>query len=117
MGNPLRFIITPGQRNDCTQAVEILKGLEAKNILADKGYDSDEIVKAIEENGGIAVIPPKSNRKIKREYDTEIYKERHKIECLFGFLKHYRRLFSRFEKIKTRLEAFLYFVAALQWLK
>ena len=113
----MRFIITPGQRNDCTQAIELLKGLKAGNVLADKGYDTDAIIAAIEKTGGIAVIPPKANRKIKREYDAELYKERHKIECLFGFLKHYRRLFARFEKTKTRLEAFLYFVAALQWLK
>jgi len=113
----LRFIITPGQRNDCTQATELLKGLKAENVLADKGYDADAIIAAVEESGGIAVIPPKSNRKIKREYDAELYKERHKIECLFGFFKHYRRLFARFEKIKTRFEAFLHFVAALQWLK
>lgn len=117
LGNPLRFIVTPGQRNDCTQAIVILKDLKAEHVLADKGYDTDEIITAIEKSGGIAVIPPKSNRKIKREYDIELYKERHKVECLFGFLKHYRRLFSRFEKIKTRFEAFLHLVAALQWLK
>ncbi len=67
--------------------------------------------------GSDAVIPPKRNRIVKREYDKEIYKERHKIECLFGFLKQYRRLFSRFEKLASRLQAFLHFVAALQWLK
>ena len=113
----MRFVITPGQRDDCTQAIEMLQGLKAENVLADKGYDADAIIGAIEKSGGIAVISPKSNRKIKREYDAELYKERHKIECLFGFLKHYRRLFARFEKIKTRLEAFLHFVAAMQWLK
>lgn len=113
----MRFIITAGQRNDCTQAIEIIKDLDADYVLADKGYDANAIIAAIEENGGIAVIPPKSNRITQREYDKELYKERHKIECLFGFLKHYRRLFSRFEKIKSKFSAFLHFVAALQWLK
>ena len=94
-----------------------MKDFKAGAVLADKGYDTDEIVASIEKNGGIAVIPPKSNRKIQRKYDTELYKERHKIECLFGFIKHYRRLFSRFEKIKTRFSAFLHFLAAIQWLK
>ena len=65
----------------------------------------------------IVIIPPKKNRIIQREYDKELYKERHKPKCLFGFLKHYRRLFVRFEKLKSRLQAFLHFVAALQWLK
>lgn len=113
----MRFIITPGQRNDCTQAVEILKDLDTAAVLADMGYDTDEIIAAIEESGSVAIIPPKANRIIQREYDEELYKERHKIECLFGFLKHYRRLFARFDKMKVNFSAFLHFVAALQWLK
>jgi transposase len=117
LGNPLRFIVTTGQRNDCTQAIELFRDLRADNLIADKGYDVNAIIKTIEETGCIATIPPKSNRRIKREYDAELYKERHKIECLFGFLKHYRRLFARFEKTKNNFSAFLHFVAALQWLK
>ena len=62
-------------------------------------------------------IPPKKNRKEERVYDKHLYKERHKIECLFGFLKHYRRLFARFDKLKRNFTAFLHFVAAFQWLK
>ena len=46
------------------------------------------------------VISGRKNRLEKIDYDTHLYKERHKIECLFGFLKHYRRLFSRFDKLK-----------------
>ena len=117
LGNPLRFIVTPGQRNDCTPAIEILRGFGTGAVLADKGDDVDEMVAIIEESGAIAVIPPRANRKTQRNYDTALYKERHKIECLFGFLKHYRRLFSRFDKLKSQFVAFLHFVAALQWLK
>jgi transposase len=67
--------------------------------------------------GMIAHIPPRKNRLEERLYDTELYKERHKVECLFGFLKHYRRLFSRFDKLKQNFTAFLHFIAALQSLK
>jgi len=117
LGNPLRFIITPGQRNDCTQALALLDGFVAEAVLGDKGYDANAIIDAIEASGATPVIPPRSNRTIQRLIDLELYKERHKIECLFGFLKHYRRLFSRFDKLKSRFSAFLHFVAALQWLK
>jgi len=86
-------------------------------FLADKGYDSDAIVAHIREGGALCVIPPKKNRKVQREYDKALYKERHKVECMFGFLKHYRRLFSRFEKMASRFQAFLHFAAALQWMK
>jgi len=95
----------------------LLKNKSYKALLADKGYDSNEIVDYVKSIGATVVIPPKKNRRAHREYDKEIYKERHKIECLFGFLKHYRRLFSRFEKIASRFQAFLHFVGALQWLK
>jgi transposase len=117
LGNPLDFVLTPGQAADCKHAVALLENKEYKALLADKGYDTDEIVAVVAESEALCVIPPKKNRKIQREYDQEIYKERHKIECLFGFLKHYRRIFSRFEKIASRFQAFLHFAAALQWLK
>jgi transposase len=117
LGNPLGFILTGGQKADCQQAIPLIEGLQFQALLADKGYDTDAILAHVENAGARAVIPPKANRKIQREYDTELYKERHKIECAFGFLKHYRRLFSRFDKIASRFSAFLHFVAALQWIK
>ena len=83
--------MTGGQVADCTQAIPLLNGKKYGALLADKGYDSNSIVEYAIADGAAAVIPPKKNRIIQRKYDEEIYKERHKIECLFGFLKHYRR--------------------------
>ena len=117
LGNPLDFIITPGERHDSTQAVKLIRGFVAENLLADKGYDSDIIRNAALEQGIKPHIPPRKNRLSAKDYDRHLYKERHKIECLFGFLKHYRRLFSRFDKLKIHFSAFLHFIAALQWLK
>ena len=117
LGNPLKFIITPGQQHDSSKAIEIISGVKAKALLADRGYDSDAIRAAAQSKGIQAHIPPRKNRLIKPTYDKEIYKERYKIECLFGFLKHYRRLFSRFDKTKRNFSAFLHFVASLQWLR
>ena len=117
LGNPLDFIITGGEVADCTQMAELLKNLEFEAVLADKGYDSNLIVELITKQGAEPIIPPKKNRIVQRFYDKEIYKEHHKIENLFGFLKHYRRLFSRFHKLKSRFTSFLHFIAALQWLK
>jgi transposase len=117
LGNPLDFIVTAGQKHDASQAISIISRFEAEALLADKGYDSDEIRATAKQCGIIAHIPPRRNRLEERLYDTELYKERHKVECLFGFLKHYRRLFARFDKSKQNFTAFLNFVAALQWLK
>ena len=117
LGNPLDFVLTSGQAADCQQVLPLLEGKKYEALLADKGYDTDEIVTAVSQGDALCVILPKKNRKVQRAYDRELYKERHKIECLFGFLKHYRRIFSRFEKIAARFQAFLHFAAALQWLK
>ena len=117
LGNPLDFVITGGEVADCTQISELTRNLKSDAILADKDYDSDGVVKSIENTGAKAVIPLRKNRIIQREYDKHLYKERHKVECLFGFLKHYRRLFARFDKLKSRFISFLYFMAMLQWLK
>ena len=54
LGNPLRFLLSSGNRNDICLAREILEpfALTGKLILADKGYDSDKFVRWIEERGG-----------------------------------------------------------------
>ena len=117
LGNPLKFILTPGQRNDITQAESLIKDFKNTAVIADKGYDSNHLIDTIEENESVAVIPPKKNRKTHREYDSHLYKERHLIECFFGKIKHFRRIFSRFDKTAQSFMGFLNFVAVLIWLR
>ena len=117
LGNPLDFRITPGQVHDASQAIAIISGLKAEALLADKGYDSDTIRDYALLQKITPHIPPRKNRLKEHLYDKGLYKERHKVECLFGFLKHYRRLFARFDKTKKNFTAFLHFIAALQWIK
>lgn len=64
-----------------------------------------------------AVIPRRSNRNEGREVDWFVYKERHLIECFFNKIKHYRRIFSRYEKTARNYMGFLRFVSALIWLR
>jgi transposase len=116
-GNPLRFILTGGQRNDCTQALQLLEGIRAGAVLADKGYDADYIIQAAESIGAIPVIPPKSNRKIQREYDKELYKERNLVERLFNKLKHFRRVATRYDKTASAFLAFIHIASICLWLK
>ena len=117
LGNPLKLIVTPGQRNDVTQAEKLLEGLKAKRVIGDKGYDAQVVLDKIAEMGAEAVIPPKANRKEQREYDKEFYKERHLIEIFFNKIKQYRRIFSRFEKLVRNYLAFCQFAAVLIWLR
>lgn len=81
LGNPTGFHLTPGQACGLEGADRLLPGLQADTLLADKGYDADQrVVEPWRNAGKTAVIPPKSNRKIRRAYDQELYKARHLIE-------------------------------------
>jgi transposase len=117
LGNPIRFILTAGGDADCNQALPLIDGLKYQYLLADKAYDADFIVNEVTKNASICVIPPKKNRIIKRECDFFIYKSRHKIENMFGFLKHYRRIFSRFDKLARNYMSFISLASTLIWLK
>ena len=117
MGNPTRFILTGGERPDCEQAVNLLANQEADAVLADKGYDADYIVDAVHVMGAEAVIPSRSNRKDLREYDAYLYKERNIIERMYGKLKHFRRVATRYDKLATSYMSFVLVAAIYLWLK
>ena len=117
LGNPLRFILTGGQVHDATQAQSLVEGFKAQTVLADKGYASSEFRRQIEEQGMLSVIPPKANQREPWKTDFVRYKERPLVECLINKIKHFRRVFSRFEKLGYRYLAFLYFVGTLIWLR
>ena len=117
LGNPLRFTLTAGQEHDITQAEELIAGIESGHVIADRAYDSDEFRKSIAGNGAIPVIPPRSNRRKPHSYDEYLYRERHLVECFIGKIKHYRRIFSRFDKLAGIYLGFLHFVGTLIWLR
>jgi transposase len=70
-----------------------------KAFLADKGYDCDAIRNDLNERHIKPVIPPRSNRKKNIRYNKMLYKERNRIERLFGHLKMQRAVATRFDKL------------------
>ena len=113
LGNPVKFLLTPGQTHDITQAAPLLEGLAAERVIADKGYDGDKVLQTIHDQGGQAVIPPKSNRKVQRLYDKQLYRERNHIERLFAKLKQCRRIATRYDKTARNFLAFLHLAASM----
>jgi transposase len=97
-GNPVEFILTAGQEADVTQAEPLIVGHKAGAFILDKAYDSDAVVAAAKRQGAEAVIPPKKNRKVPRDYDKHLYKERKKVEWFISLIKQYRRVATRYEK-------------------
>ena len=118
LGNPLKFTLTSGAAGDNPQALPLLEGQQAQEVVADRGYDADQTIAYIEQRmEAIATIPPKKNRVTPRDCDYAAYKERHLVECFIGKLKHFRRVFARFDKYAKRFLAFIHFASMVIWLK
>ncbi|MEZ4524687.1 MAG: IS5 family transposase [Desulfobacterales bacterium] len=117
LGNPLKFILAPGQNHDITQAEALTDDFCPAAVPADKGYDSDPFRQHLRERGALPVIPSRSNRKNPQEYDRHLYKERHLVECFINKIKYFRHVFSRFDKLAERYMSFLHFAGALIWLR
>ena len=103
LGNPVRLLITAGQASEYGQVNHLLENLDYQYLLADKGYDSDEVIQKVLGSGAEPVIPPRSNRKEQRFYDKHIYKERNLVERLFLKLKNFRRVATRYERLGRNL--------------
>ncbi len=116
LGMPIKFILTGGQESDYLQAIPLLNAEQADYVIADKGYDSNAIIGYIESMGAIPVIPSRCNRIKSRSYDKFLYKDRNLIERLFNRLKQFRRIATRFEKLKISFASFLYLACIYLWL-
>jgi transposase len=108
LGNPLRLILTGGQVHDITQAEALLASIEPGALLADKGYDADHFADSLTARAIKVVIPPKSNRKVKRDCDFALYCERNLVERFFCIIKHFRAIATRYEKTARNFLAGLY---------
>ena len=98
LGNMVRFLILPGQAHDMKGVAPLIKDISFGALLADKAFDADWLLKELDERGAAAVIPPKSNRREKRDYDTEMYKWRHLVENYFAKIKEFRGIATRYDK-------------------
>jgi len=117
LGNPLAFMLTPGQAHDLEGADVLLPQMAADTLLEDKAFDADRrVIEPLLAAGKTAVIPPKSNRKIQRHYDKEAYKARHLIENFFCKLKQYRAIATRYDKTARNFLAAIQLAAAIIWL-
>jgi transposase len=117
LGRPLRFILTPGQAADITQADALLQGEIAGHVIADKAYDSTALRQTIAELGANPVIPSLSTRKHQPGYDKTIYKLRNRIERCFNKLKHFRRFATRFDRRAAHFLAFIHLAASMIWMR
>jgi transposase len=98
LGLPVKLVLTPGQAADVTQAETLIDGAPFAVVIADRGYDSRAVVRAVRARGGEAVIPTQKGRKAQRAIDRERYKDRNLAERFWSKVKQYRRAATRYEK-------------------
>ena len=99
-GRPIRFFMTAGQVSDYTGAAAMLEGLpSAEWLLADRGYDANWFRNALKDKGITPCIPGRKSRGRLVTYDKRRYKRRNRIEIMFGRLKDWRRIATRYDKL------------------
>jgi len=113
LGRPLRLLLTGGQKADCQSAPALLSGQAAKAVIADKGYDTNEIRAFLRARKMKAVIPAKCSRNHQYRHDKQLYAQRNRIERCFGKLKIYRRIATRFDRNDTHFISFLYLACSM----
>lgn len=117
LGNPLRILLTLGNVNDIVPTANLIKGLSADKLLADRAYDVNRFIDSAHKQKMEAVIPSTAKRKIQRDYNQHAYKERHLIECFFAKLKTYKRIAMRSEKLSITFKASVMIASCLIWLQ
>jgi len=117
LGRPLRFILTPGQTGDVTQAPALLQGCRADYVIADTAYDSRALREVIAGLGAKPVIPTNPTRKHPFAHDPAIYKLRNRIERCFNKLKHFRRFATRYDRRAVHFLSFIYLASTMIWIR
>jgi transposase len=117
LGRPLRVILTPGQAHDVTAAPALLDGVEAGSVIADRGYDTNEVRSIIADAGMQAVIPSRRSRKTPIPHDPVLYQARNRIERCFNKLKHFRRFATRYDRRDLHFLAFVHLASAMIWMR
>jgi transposase len=115
---PWALILTPGNTADCVMAqdcVSLIPGI--KELVADKGYDTDAFRAFLKRRKIRIVIPGKSSRKKRIRHDRQAYKRRNVIERCFGRLKDFRRIATRYDKLAANFFSAVCLVAiVIYWL-
>jgi len=98
LGNLVRFILLPGQRNDIVGVPPLIDDLACEALIADKAFDADWLRKTLQERKIEPVIPPRAHRTDKASHDETMYKWRHLVENYFAKIKEFRAIATRYDK-------------------
>ena len=117
-GRPIILLLSEGQMSDYKGAALMIDALpRARVLLGDKGYDADWFRDALAKRGITPCIPSRSNRRVPIPHDRMLYRQRHKIENMFGKLKDWRRIHTRYDRCAhTFMSAICIAATVIFWL-
>ncbi|TPG58041.1 IS5 family transposase [Roseomonas nepalensis] len=117
-GRPVVLLLTEGQMSDHKGAALMLLRLpRAKDLLSDKGYDSNRFREALTERGVVPCITSSESRKVPIPYEKALYRQRHRIENMSGRLKDWRRIAMRYDRsAHTFMSAICLAATVLFWI-
>ena len=114
------FFLSGGQTHDAPEGHVLLeswdKPVANAPLAMDRAYESDETGGLVETLGMTPVVPAKANRKLKWDYDKDLYKLRNEVERLFRRLKGCRCIYTRFEKLDAMFLGFPNFALVVEML-
>ena len=117
-GLPIEFDLTGGEVHDSKAAPDLIEKLPVSEyMIADKGYDSEDIREQIRKKSSIPIIPRKKNSKTgNADIDWCLYKYRHLVENVFARLKQFRAIATRYDKLKRNYASMLAMACSYLWL-
>jgi transposase len=112
------MLLSEGQMSDYKGAALMVDALPtAQALLGDRGYDASWFREALIARGITPCIPSKRNRKVIIDHDKTLYRQRHKIENMFGRLKDWRRIHTRYDRCAhTFMSAICIAATVIFWL-
>ncbi len=132
-GVPLRFLLSPGQASDISNAQALLDQVRIPGkpgrprkrcrwLLADKGYDAEHLRQYCDRYRMQPVISLRTMKRkpkpgLPRLFDRPKYRQRNIIERMFCRLKDFRRIATRFDrKVKNFLSSICLAATVIWWL-
>ena len=114
----MRSDITPGQTSDYLGFDLVMDDNlpEPAVLLADRGYDSDNVRKTMEARNVVPIIPMRKSRKLRVAVDRTLYRLRNLVERCFNKLKNARRVATRYDKTAESFLAFIDITSIRLWL-
>jgi len=112
LGNLVKFVLLPGHRFDTVGVAPLIENQDFDALIADKAFDSDAILAALNARGAKIVVSQHPRRSQPLKIDLEIYKWRHLIENFFCRLKEFKRIAMRADKTDQNFAAMIYLAAA-----